>query len=330
MSAQEQSRDLSFVRAINEALHSEMERDERVFIIGEDIGRRGGDFGATEGLWKRWPDRCRDTPLSEAAITGLGVGAAMAGMRPIVEIMFVDFLAECYDQVVNNMAKAHYMFGGQLKAPLVIRTLCGGGFHAGPHHSQSAEGWLMNIPGITVAGPSNPYDAKGLLTAAIRSENPILFMEHKGLYGMKGPVPAASYEVPLYKAQVKRRGGDVTVVAGLKMVTLALETAERLAEEEVDVEVIDLTTIKPWDEETVLESVRKTGRLVTLFENPKTGGPGSEISATVVEEALHTLKAPVKRVAGLDTPHAFAPVLEEYILPRQEDLVRAIWDVIDY
>ena len=330
MSTQESTRTLSFVGAINEALHQEMERDERVFIIGEDIGRRGGDFGATQGLWKRWPDRCRDTPLSEAAITGLGVGAAMAGLRPIVEIMFVDFLTECYDQVVNNMAKAHYMFGGQLKAPLVIRTLCGGGFHAGPHHSQSAESWLMNIPGITVVAPSNPFDAKGLLISSIRSENPIVFMEHKGLYGMRGPVPEGSYEVPLYQAQVKRPGRDVTVVAGLKMVHVALEAAEELAEEEVDVEVIDLMTVRPWDQGTVLKSVRKTGRLVTLFENPRTGGPGSEISATVGEEALHALKAPVRRVAGLDTPHAFAPVLEEYILPRKEDLVGAIWDVIDY
>jgi pyruvate/2-oxoglutarate/acetoin dehydrogenase E1 component len=325
-----ESRELSFVAAINEALHQEMERDDSVFIIGEDIGRRGGDFGATVGLWKRWPDRCRDTPLSEAAITGLGVGAAMAGMRPVIEIMFVDFLTECYDQVVNNMAKVHYMFGGQLTAPMVIRTLCGGGFYAGPHHSQSGEGWLMNIPGITVVAPSNPYDAKGLLIASIRSENPIVFMEHKGLYGMKGLVPEEPYEVPLYKAQVKRSGRDVTVVAGLKMVNLALEAAEELAEEEVDVEVIDLTTIKPWDQQTVLESARKTGRVVTVFENPKTGGPGSEISATISEEGFHTLKAPVRRVAGLDTPHAFAPVLEDYILPRKEDVINAVWDVIDY
>jgi pyruvate/2-oxoglutarate/acetoin dehydrogenase E1 component len=330
MSGNDKTRALSFVGAINEALHLEMERDERVFIIGEDIGRRGGDFGATEGLWKRWPERCRDTPLSEAAITGLGVGAAVVGMRPIVEIMFVDFLAECYDQVVNNMAKMHYMFDGQLKAPLVIRTLCGGGFHAGPHHSQSAESWLMNIPGITVVAPSNPYDAKGLLIASIRNENPIVFMEHKGLYGLKGPVPQKPYEVPLYKAQIKRPGRDVTVVSGLKMVNLVLETAEELAEEEVDVEVIDLTTIKPWDRETVLDSIVKTGRLVTVFENPKTAGPGSEISAAVAEQALHALKAPVKRVAGLDTPHAFAPDLEAYILPRKEDIVNAIWDVLDY
>lgn len=330
MSSNAQPREIAFVKAINEALHHEMERDERVFIIGEDIGRRGGDFGATQGLWQRWSDRCRDTPLSEAAITGLGVGAAMAGMRPIVEIMFVDFLTECFDQVVNNMAKVHYMFGGLLTAPMVIRTLCGGGFYAGPHHSQSAEGWVMNIPGITVVAPSNPYDAKGLLTASIRNDNPILFMEHKGLYGMKGHVPEESYEVPLYKAQVKRQGSDVTVVAGFKMVNLALEAAEELAEEEVEVEVIDLTTIKPWDRETVFQSVHKTGRLVTAFENPITGGPGSEISATVAQEAFHVLKAPVKRVAGLDTPHAFSPVLEDYILPRKEDLINAIWDVVDY
>jgi pyruvate/2-oxoglutarate/acetoin dehydrogenase E1 component len=188
----------------------------------------------------------------------------------------------------------------------------------------------MNIPGITVVAPSNPYDAKGLLIASIRSENPIVFMEHKGLYGMKGLVPEEPYEVPLYKAQVKRSGRDVTVVAGLKMVNLALEAAEELAEEEVDVEVIDLTTIKPWDQQTVLESARKTGRVVTVFENPKTGGPGSEISATISEEGFHTLKAPVRRVAGLDTPHAFAPVLEDYILPRKEDVINAVWDVIDY
>ena len=330
MSSSGKVRELSFVGAINEALHQEMARDERVFIIGEDIGRRGGDFGATVGLWKRWPDRCRDTPLSEAAITGLGVGAAMAGMRPIVEIMFVDFLAECFDQVANNMAKAHYMFGGQLTAPLVIRTLCGGGFYAGPHHSQSAEGWLLNIPGITVVAPSTPYDAKGLLTASIRNENPIVFMEHKGLYSMKGPVPEEPYEVPLFKAQVVRPGRDVTVVTAAKMVSLSLQAVGELAEEEVDVEVIDLATIKPWDQETVLESVRKTGRAVTVFENPKTGGPGSEVSATIAEEAFRSLKAPVRRVAGLDTPHAFAPVLEDYILPRREDVISAIWDVIDY
>jgi pyruvate dehydrogenase E1 component beta subunit len=188
----------------------------------------------------------------------------------------------------------------------------------------------MNIPGITVVAPSNPFDAKGLLISSIRSQNPVIFMEHKGLYGLKGPVPEGSYEVPLYRAGVKRPGRDVTVVAGLKMVQLALETAEELAEEEVDVEVIDLMTVRPWDQGTVLESVRKTGRLVTIFENPKTGGPGSEISATVGEEALHVLRAPVRRVAGLDTPHAFAPVLEEYILPRKQDLVGAIWDVIDH
>jgi pyruvate dehydrogenase E1 component beta subunit len=330
MNSRDETRTLSFVKAINEALHQEMARDERVFIIGEDIGRRGGDFGATVGLWQRWPDRCRDTPLSEAAITGLGVGAAMAGMRPIVEIMFVDFLTECFDQVVNNMAKVHYMFGGQLTAPLVIRTLCGGGFHAGPHHSQSAEGWLMNVPGITVVAPSNPYNAKGLLIASIRNENPVVFMEHKGLYSGKGPVPEEAYEVPLYKAQVVRTGRDVTVVAALKMVDLALKAADELAKEEVDVEVIDLVTIKPWDQETILESVRKTGRVVTVFENPKTGGPGSEISATIAEEGFHWLKAPVRRVAGLDTPHAFAPVLENHILPDKEDLATAVWDVIDY
>jgi pyruvate dehydrogenase E1 component beta subunit len=188
----------------------------------------------------------------------------------------------------------------------------------------------MNVPGITIVGPSNPYDAKGLLTASIRNENPVVFMEHKALYSMKGIVPKAPYEVPLFKADVKRAGTDVTIVAGLKMVNLALQAAEELAEEEVEVEVIDLMTIKPWDQETVLESAQKTGRVVTVFENPKTAGPGSEISATITEQVFHALKAPIKRVAGLDTPHAFAPVLEDYILPSRQDIVSAVWDIIDY
>jgi pyruvate/2-oxoglutarate/acetoin dehydrogenase E1 component len=222
------------------------------------------------------------------------------------------------------------MFAGQFRAPVVIRTLCGGGFHAGPHHSQCAEGWLMNIPGLTVVCPSSPYDAKGLLISAIRCDNPVVFMEHKGLYGMKGPVPEEAYAIPLYRAQIKRSGRDLTVVAGLKMVQMALAVAKELAADNIDVEVVDLTTIVPWDHETVLESARKTGRVVTAFENPITGGPGSDISATITEELFRSLKAPVRRVAGLDTPHAFAPVLEDYILPRKEDLIKTIHEVLNF
>ena len=323
------ARTRTFVQALNEALDIAMERDPNVYMLGEDIGEMGGDFGVTRGLWAKYGDaRVRDTPLSEAAIIGTAVGSAMLGMRPVAEIMFADFIGECYDQLVNNAAKMHYMFDGQFKAPIVVRTACGGGFGGGPHHSQSVEGWFLNVPGIVLVAPSTPADAKGLLLASIENDNPIIFLEHKALYRIKGDVPEGYYTTPLRKAAVARAGSDVTVVATMKMVHEALAAAAELEKEGVSVEVIDLRTIRPYDAETVLESVRKTGRAVVANEAPKIGGLAAELSATIGEECFHDLKAPVTRVAGLDTPIPFSLVLEKYILPGKEQVVAGIRSVI--
>jgi len=323
------TRTRTFVQALNEALDIAMARDPNVYMLGEDIGEMGGDFGVTRGLWAKYGDaRVRDTPLSEAAIIGASVGSAMLGMRPVAEIMFADFIGECYDQLVNNAAKMHYMFDGQFKAPIVVRTACGGGFGGGPHHSQSVEGWFLNVPGIVLVAPSTPADAKGLLLASIENDNPIIFLEHKALYRIKGEVPEGYYTTPLRKAAVARAGSDVTVVATMKLVHEALAAAAELEKEGVSVEVIDLRTIRPYDAETVLESVRKTGRAVVANEAPKIGGLAAELSATIGEECFHDLKAPVARVAGLDTPIPFSLVLEKYILPGKEQVIAGIRSVM--
>jgi len=323
------TRTRTFVQALNEALDIAMANDPNVYMLGEDIGEMGGDFGVTRGLWAKYGDaRVRDTPLSEAAIIGTAVGSAMLGMRPVAEIMFADFIGECYDQLVNNAAKMHYMFDGQFKAPIVVRTACGGGFGGGPHHSQSVEGWFLNVPGIVLVAPSTPADAKGLLLASIENDNPIIFLEHKALYRIKGDVPEGYYTTPLRKAVVARAGSDVTVVATMKMVHEALAAAAELEKEGVSVEVIDLRTIRPYDAETVLESVRKTGRAVVANEAPKIGGLAAELSATISEECFRDLKAPVARVAGLDTPIPFSLVLEKYILPGKEQVIAGIRSVM--
>jgi pyruvate dehydrogenase E1 component beta subunit len=324
------TRTRTYGQALNEALDLMMERDGSVFLLGEDIGEMGGDFGITRGLWAKYgAERVRDTPLSEAAIVGATVGAAMVGMRPVAEIMFADFLGECYDQLVNNAAKMHYMFDGQFKASIVVRTACGGGFGGGPHHSQSVEGWFLNVPGLVIVAPATPADAKGLLIASIEDDNPILFLEHKALYRIKGDVPEGYYTTPLGKAVVAREGKDITVVATMKMVHEALAAANELAGEGIDVEVVDLRTIRPYDAETVLASVRKTGRAVVANEAPKIGGLAGELSATIGEECFRDLKAPVVRVAGLDTPIPFSLVLEKYILPGKEQIVAGIRSVME-
>ena len=326
---QTSARTRTFVQALNEALDIAMERDPNVYMLGEDIGEMGGDFGVTRGLWAKYGEaRVRDTPLSEAAIIGASVGSAMMGMRPVAEIMFADFIGECYDQLVNNAAKMHYMFDGQFKAPIVVRTACGGGFGGGPHHSQSVEGWFLNVPGIVLVAPATPADAKGLLLASIENDNPVIFLEHKALYRIKGDVPEGYYTTPLRKAVVARAGSDVTVVATMKMVHEALAAATELEKEGIDVEVVDLRTIRPYDAETVLESVRKTGRAVVASEAPKIGGLAAELSATIGEECFHDLKAPVLRVAGLDTPIPFSLVLEKYILPGKEQVIAGIRSVM--
>lgn len=322
---------MSMVQALNSALDVMMAENSRVFLLGEDIGKMGGDFGVTRGLFDKYgPERVRDTPLSEAAIIGTAIGAAMVGMRPIPEIMFADFLGTCYDQIVNNAAKMHYMFDGQFKAPIVIRTAAGGGFGGGPHHSQSVEGWFMNVPGLVIVGPSTPYDAKGLLIASIENDNPILFLEHKALYRLRGEVPEQKYTVPLRQAAIARQGSDITVVASMKMTHEALAAAEELAGEGISVEVVDLRTLRPWDEETVLESVSKTGRAVVANEAPKMGGLGADVSAAISEEAFTKLKAPVRRVCGLDTPIPFSVPLEKIILPDKDDIKAAAKAVMDY
>lgn len=320
----------TFVQALNEALDLAMERDPNVYLIGEDIGEMGGDFGVTRGLWAKYGEaRVRDTPLSEAAIIGTAVGSSMLGFRPVAEIMFADFLGECYDQIVNNAAKMHYMFDGQFKAPIVIRTACGGGFGGGPHHSQSVEGWFLNVPGIVIVAPSTPADAKGLLLASIENDNPVLFLEHKALYRIKGEVPEGYYTTPLRQAAVVREGKDVTVVATMKMVHEALAAAAELEAEDISVEVIDLRTIRPYDEETILASVRKTGRAVVANEAPKIGGLASELSALIGEACFYDLKAPVARVAGRNAPIPFSLVLEKYILPDKEKVIEGIRKVME-
>ena len=316
---------VSFVKALNEALDLAMERYDECFLIGESIGEMGGDFAVTKDLWTKYGnDRVRDTPLSEAAIIGACVGSAMVGMRPVAEIMFADFLGECYDQIVNSAAKLHYMFDGQFRAPIVIRTACGAGFGGGPHHSQSVEGWFLNIPGIVIVAPSTPADAKGLLLASIENDNPVLFLEHKALYRKRDEVPEGWYTTPLGKAAVARAGDDVTIVATMRMVDFSLAAAEQLAQEGISAEVIDLRTIRPYDAETVLNSVKRTRRAVVVNEAPNIGGLGAELSATIAEECFSELVAPVARIGALDTPIPFSRELELEIMPNESHVLSAV------
>ena len=315
----------TMARALNDALHLVMEAHEEVYCLGEDIGKMGGDFGITRGLYDRFgAERVRDTPLSEAAIIGAAVGSAMVGMRPVAEIMIADFMTTCYDQMVNSAAKLHYMFNGQFKAPIVVRTATGGGFGGGPHHSQSVEGWFLNVPGLVIVAPANPYDAKGLLIGSIMDDNPILFLEHKALYGMKGEVPEEWYSVPLGRASVVREGGDVTVIASMKMLHETLAASKMVAEEGIELEVIDLRTLRPWDRTTVFDSVHKTRRAVVVTETPLMGSLASEISASIFEEHFSRLTAPVARVGAKDSPIPMAPVLEQVILPNRHDIADAV------
>lgn len=324
-------RKLSFSKALNEALHQSMERDENVFIIGEDVAKMGGDFGITQGIWQKWPERAYDTPLSEQAIIGLCSGAAALGLRPVAEIMFADFLGVCFDQIVNNAAKMNFMYGGEASAAITVRASTGGGIRCAYHHSQCVEPWLMNIPGLVVVAPSTPYEAKGLLNASIRDNNPVIFLEHKGLYNVKGEVPQDYYELPLYQAEVKRQGSDVTVVATMMMTDLALKAAEQLAQEGISVEVIDPRTLFPLDKETIIQSVGRTGRLVVVQEGPQFMGSGAELGAIAAsEELFEYLKAPVKRVTSEDVPTAYAPCMEDFIMPNLDKVLRAIRSTVEY
>ena len=322
-------RELTMAEALNEALQSEMQRDERVFVMGEDVGLIGGIFGVTRGLRERFgEDRVRDTPISEATFVGAGVGAAIAGLRPVVEIQIFDFVALTMDQLVNQAAKFRYMLGGRPTVPLVIRGPQGGGIRLAAQHSQSLEAWFAHVPGLVVVAPATPYDAKGLLVSAIRDDNPVIFLEHKALYAMKGAVPEAPYAIPLGKADVKRAGTDVTLVATQAMVSRALAAAGDLEKDGVSVEVIDPRTLVPLDEAMILASVARTGRLVIAHEAVKRGGWGAELAALVAERVLDVLDAPIVRVAARNVPMPYNDSLERATIPSQQDIAAALRGVV--
>ena len=326
----ETERMLSYPEALNEALDQEMLRDDRVFLMGEDVGATGGIFGVSKGLMERYgPERVRDTPISEATFVGCGVGAAIAGMRPVVEIQIFDFVALTMDMLVNQAAKFRFMLGGKPSVPLVVRGPQGGGIRLAAQHSQSLEAWFTHVPGLVVAAPSSPYDAKGLLVAAIRDENPVVFLEQKLLYlGGNGPVPEELYAIPLGKADVKRAGTDVTVVATSAMVPRALSAATVLERDGISVEVIDPRTLQPLDEDTILASVRKTNRLLIVHEAWVRGGFGAEVAAMVVDKAFDYLDAPVARLGAPHTPMPYNDRLELEVIPSQERIVDAIRDLL--
>ncbi len=322
-------RELFLVQAVGEAIRQEMERDPDVFVAGEDVAAHGGSFGVTRGLTARFgEDRCFDTPISESGIMGLAVGSAACGLRPVVEIMFMDFIGTCMDQILNQMAKMKYMFGGKARLPIVVRTTCGGGIHVAAQHSQSLEAMLCHIPGLKVVMPTTPEDAKGLLIAGIRDDNPVFFLENKRLYGRRADVPEEAYKTPLGVAAVRRAGTDVTIVATGAMVYEALSAADTLAERGVAAEVIDPRTLQPLDMETITASVRKTHRLVVAHEAVRFGGLGAEIAAQVAEQAFDYMDAPPRRVAAPFTPVPFSPPLEDAWLPKAADIVAAVDDLV--
>lgn len=315
-------REITYVEAVREALRQAMTADERVFLIGEDIGVYGGAFGATAGLIKEFgEDRVIDTPISEAAIAGTCIGSALTGMRPVGEIQFMDFVTLSMEQLVLQASKIRFMFGGKASVPMVLRMPGGSGTGAAAQHSESLENWFVHVPGLKVVMPSNPYDVKGLLLAAIQDNNPVIFVEHKLLYKTKGEVPEEPYLVPLSQSHVARAGKDITIVATSVMVGRSLEAAQRLADQGIEAEVIDPRTLSPLDDAPIIESVKKTGRALVVHEAPRTGGFGGEIVSHIVEsEAFDYLEAPVRRLAGLDIPIPYNRNLEYHTVPQVETI----------
>jgi len=325
-------REITYAEAIREALCEEMRADPRVFIMGEDVGIYGGAFGVTRGMVEEFgEERVRDTPLSEHAITGAAAGAALTGMRPVVEIMFSDFLTIALEQLANQAAKSHYQFGGQASVPMVLRTAGGSGTGAAEQHSQSLEAWVCHVPGLKVVIPSTPADAKGLLKAAIRDPNPVVFIEQKLLYRRKGPVPdpGEDFPVPLGVADVKRGGGDLTIVTYGRMSPRCLEAAETLSRDGIEAEVIDVRTLVPLDRECIIGSVKKTGRALIVHEACRTAGYGAEIAAMIADsEAFFHLDAPIRRVAGLDVPIPYNPELEAGVVPTVSGIEEAARELV--
>jgi acetoin:2,6-dichlorophenolindophenol oxidoreductase subunit beta len=320
---------ITYREAVAEAIAEEMRRDPCVFLMGEDLGLHGGAFAATKGLYDEFgPERIRDTPISESVITGAGLGAALTGMRPVVEIMYMDFMAFAMDSIVNQAAKVKYMFGGHAKVPLTIRTAFGAGRGNAAQHSQSLETWFTLIPGLIVVMPSTPYDAKGLLKSAIRSNNPVIVIENKLLYPERGPVPLEEYTIPLGKAALRRKGDDVTVVATSRMCSFVSSAIEKLEGEGISVEFIDARTVKPLDMETINASVRKTHRAVVVSEGHRTGGFTNELAARIMDECFYYLDAPIIRVAAEDVPIPYNRRLEAEVIPSEEDILAAVKQVL--
>jgi acetoin:2,6-dichlorophenolindophenol oxidoreductase subunit beta len=334
------ARSITYREAINEAIAQEMARDERVIVMGEDnvggtgapgeMDAWGGVLGVTKGLWGKFPDRVMDTPISESAFVGAAIGAATGGLRPVVEVMFIDFLGVCLDQIFNQAAKFRYMFGGKAVTPVVVRTMWGAGLRAAAQHSQSLLPWVTHVPGLKVAAPSNPYDAKGLLIQAIRDDDPVIFAEHKMLYDVAGEVPEESYTIPFGEANVVREGGDVTIVAFGRMVNTALEAADELASSGVEAEVIDPRTTSPLDTDTILESVENTGRLVVVDESNPRCSLASDIAGLVAQEAFGALRGPIQMVTGPHTPVPFADSLEDLFIPDAARIAGAVKTAVDW
>ena len=317
-------RTITYAQAVHESLREEMLRDEDVIVIGEDVGRVGGVYKLTDGLYQEFgPERLIDSPISEAGITGIGVGAAMSGLRPVVEIMFGDFVTLVMDQIVNQAAKTHYMSGGKLRVPMVVRASLGAGRRMAAQHSQSLHAWFAHIPGLKVVLPSSPYEGKGLLKSAIRDNNPVIFLEDKLLYNTSGPVPTGEYTLPLGVAAVKRSGDDLTLIATSSMVAVAMDAAEQLAAVGIGAEVIDPRTLVPLDEATLVRSVQKTGRCIVIDEGHRRFGAGAELAALVAQEAFYDLDAPVERIGAMDVPVPFSPVLEDLTIPTVQQVVDA-------
>lgn len=320
----------TYVEAIRQAIWEEMENDERVYILGEDVGIYGGAFKVTKGMLEHFGEsRVIDTPISESAIVGAAIGSALVGMRPVAEMQFIDFISCAFDQIVNFAAKCRYRWGAGV--PIVVRGPSGGGVHGGPFHSQNVEAYFFNVPGLKIVCPSTAYDAKGLMKAAIRDEDPVLYFEHKFLYRrIKEELPKEDFVVPIGKANLRREGTDVSVVTYGAMVYTALDAAEELAQEGIDVEVLDLRSLLPLDEEAILETARKTSKIVVLHEATLTGGPGGEIVARIAEKAFEYLDGPIVRIAPPDTPVPYSPPLEEAFLPQVSDVAAKVRDLAAY
>ena len=318
-------RRMTYAEAIRDAMRIKMKEDPDVFILGEDVGKFGGCFGVTGTLYDEFgEDRVRDTPISESAIVGCAVGAAATGLRPIAELMFIDFVTVGMDQLINQAAKMRYMFGGKITVPMVVRLPAGAGFQAAAQHSQSLEAWLTHVPGLKVVYPSTPQDAFGLMLSSVEDDNPVVFIEHKMLYGVSGDVDDEIKKIPLGTADIKREGEDVTVIATGKMVHEALAAAEELAKEGIEVEVVDPRTLYPLDKKTIFDSIRKTNKAVVVTEETKRGGYAGEISAMISEEIFDSLDAPVLRLGALNSPVPFSPKLEQHMLPNSADIIKGI------